>query len=84
MIVIDGDDYSEDGPKYLLQTADGWAIYCRIVTILKYGSKEHKHKFTSFQQKSLQNYVQCSAERYFATYLGNQLSDRSKGEFGMD
>ena len=25
MIVIDGDEYSEDGPKYLLQTADGWA-----------------------------------------------------------
>ena len=27
MIVIDGDDYSDDGPKYLLQTADadGWA-----------------------------------------------------------
>ena len=25
MIVIDGDDYSEDRPKYLLQTADGWA-----------------------------------------------------------
>ena len=24
--MIEGDDYSEDGPKYLLQTAaDGWA-----------------------------------------------------------
>ena len=25
MIAIDGDDYSDDGPKYLLQTADGLA-----------------------------------------------------------
>ena len=23
--MIDNDDYSDDGPKYLLHTADGWA-----------------------------------------------------------
>ena len=24
--MIDGDDYSDDGPKYLPQTADGWSL----------------------------------------------------------